>query len=315
MTAITKSFKVFSLWSVAITFLLIVVGGVVRVTGSGDACPDWPTCYGSFIPPFELRIWIEWTHRLVNTLVAPSVLILAVWATLKYRGDKLIFRGAWLSVFLLIMQIVLGGLVVILQLPPALVGIHLANALLIFAALITISLHAHRPWANVSATSDPSLRRLIVWSALAVYALIFSGSVVTGTNSLAACLGWPLCNGDIVPATVPQTINIVHRYFAAAVGILLFYTLSETLRRHRANRLLRRAAHTAIGLFALQVIVGGVNVLTLFNQFWNGLHLATATAVFGAMVAFAVIGWHTLRQQAAASHPSSVIGERAEMGD
>ena len=57
------------------------------------------------------------------------------------------------------------------------------------------------------------------------------------------------------------------RYFAAAVGILLFYTLSETLRRYRSNRLLRRAAQTAIGLFALQIVIGGINVLTQFTPF------------------------------------------------
>ena len=72
MNPITTAFKRFSLWTVAVTFALIVIGGIVRVTGSGDACPDWPLCHGSIIPPFELRIWIEWTHRLTNTLVAPS---------------------------------------------------------------------------------------------------------------------------------------------------------------------------------------------------------------------------------------------------
>ena len=155
--SVSPSFRRFTIWCAALTYALIVVGGVVRTTASGDACPDWPLCYGQVIPPFQLSIWIEWTHRLVTSLVYTSVLALVVWVSLRYRADKLIFRGAWLAFFLLIFQIVLGGLVVILQLPPALVGIHLANALLIFATLLAVSLTASaRPTApDVAPASTP----------------------------------------------------------------------------------------------------------------------------------------------------------------
>jgi heme A synthase len=310
--SISRSFTRFTLWCVLVTFALIVAGGVVRTTGSGDACPDWPLCFGQVIPPPQPRIWIEWTHRLVTTLVYSSVLVLVCWVSLRYRADKLIFLGAWLAFFLLIVQIVLGGLVVILQVPPALVGIHLANALLILATLITVSLYAQRPWEGVSAQSDPRLRRLIVLSAAAVYVLIFSGSVVTGTNSLVACLGWPLCNDGFLPSNVFQAINLTHRYFAAAVGVLLIYTLAETLRRYRANRLLRRAAHTAIGLFGLQIVLSAINVLTLFQPFWNSLHLAAATAVWGAMVAFAVIGGRALGGSSAPAQTTTGVNPVAQ---
>jgi cytochrome c oxidase assembly protein subunit 15 len=306
---ISTSFKRFTIWCAAVTFLLIIAGAVVRTTGSGDACPDWPLCHGSIIPPLRLQVWIEWSHRLITSVVYSSVLALAIWASLRYRQEKVVVRGAWLAMFLLIFQIVLGGLVVIFGLPPALVGIHLANALLIFGTLITVSLFAHRSWAVAPAESDPRLRKLIVWSAIAVYILVFSGTVVTGTGAASACDTWPLCNSSsgILPDNVYQAIHLTHRYIAAAIGILLFYTLSETLRRHRANRLLRRAAHTAIGLFGLQIIVGGINVLAFFPPPLGTLHLATAAAVFGAMVAFAVIGWQVLGGQTAANAVASGV--------
>lgn len=383
--SVSPSFRRFTLWCAALTYVLIVVGGVVRTTASGDACPDWPLCYGQIIPPLQLRIWIEWTHRLVTSLVYTSVLALVIWASLRYRAHKLIFRGAWLAFFLLIFQIVLGGLVVILNLPPALVGIHLANALLIFATLLAVSLTAYQPWAtgasrtalsemgssrpasasppgsritlSEAGTSRPAsvsppgshtavseagslrtarvnapasttanvarrgaraevmdarLRRLILLSAAAVYILIFSGSVVTGTGSSGDCAGWPLCNDGILPSGIGDAINLIHRYFAAAVGLLLFYTLSETLRRHRANRLLRRAAHTAIGLFAVQILIGGINVLTQFTPFWNALHLAAATAVWGAMFAFALIGLRVLGSRTAAELSASGVNPNAQ---
>jgi heme A synthase len=299
MLPTSRAFRLFSLWTAAITFVLIVIGGVVRVTGSGDACPDWPLCHGTVIPPLEVRVWIEWTHRLTNTLVAPSILALAVWVTLRYRSQTLIRRSAWLAFVLLVVQIVLGGLVVIFGLPAALVGIHLANALLIWSAVLLVALSVFRPWASVAPQANPRLRRLILASAVAVYILLFSGTVVTGTQSNIACFGWPLCSGGLLPQNLNQLVNITHRYLAALLGILLVYTLVQTLRAGRALPPLRRAAHAAIGLFFAQIIVGAINVLTLFTPFWNALHLLMAAATWGGMFVLVVVAWNCLGGQTA----------------
>ena len=62
-----------------LTFALIVVGSVVRTTGSGLACPDWPLCQGRLIPPFQFNVMIEWTHRLLALLVSLVLLGIASW--------------------------------------------------------------------------------------------------------------------------------------------------------------------------------------------------------------------------------------------
>src|SRR6478609_136126 len=102
---LSKRFQLFTIWCVVVTFLLIIAGAVVRTTGSGDACPDWPLCHGSIIPPLQLQVWIEWSHRLITSVVYTSVLALAIWASLRYRGERVVARGAWLAMFLLIFQI------------------------------------------------------------------------------------------------------------------------------------------------------------------------------------------------------------------
>jgi len=300
----SKSFRLFTLWTVFVTFALIVIGGIVRTTGSALGCPDWPLCYGSPVPPYDAHSQIESSHRLTTMLVSLSVVSIVVWTTWKYRRERALVVGAWLALLLLVMQIVLGAIVVVFELPPALVGIHLANALLVFAMLAFVSVQAHRPWATLDVTqSDPNLRRLIVLSALLVYLLIFSGSVVTNTNNGLACSTWPLCNDQLLPSSIPQTVNILHRYFAAAVGLLLIVVLAQTLRRHPEMRSLRRAAHTAIGLFGLQILVGGLNVIAKLQPAVNTLHLAAATAVWGGMVVFATLAWHTLSAQPESSRP------------
>src|SRR3990170_1584085 len=72
------------------TYLLIVIGGIVRVTGSGLGCPDWPTCYGSWIPPLRADALIEYSHRLVAALTTPLILAAAYVAWRRLRGQRLI---------------------------------------------------------------------------------------------------------------------------------------------------------------------------------------------------------------------------------
>lgn len=290
----SRAFRWFSLWTALVTFAIVVMGGVVRVTGSGDACPDWPLCHGTIIPPFEVRIWIEWTHRLIAAVASPSILALALWVSARYRRDRLLFRSMWLAVGLLVFQIVLGGMVVLFGLPGALVGIHLANALLIWSAVLLVSLFAHRPWRTVIPRNEPRLLRLIVWSALGVYALIFSGTVVTGMQYNIACNGWPLCSGGLLPASLPQAINITHRYVAAAIGVVLMVMFARVWRASADMPVLRRALLLALALFLAQVTVGALNVLSLFNPFWNALHLMLAAATWGGIFVLLVVAWQCL---------------------
>src|SRR5262245_3887574 len=64
-------------------FGLIVLGGVVRATGSGLACPDWPLCHGRLVPPLQVQVLLEWTHRLVALLVSTAVLALTAWTVVR----------------------------------------------------------------------------------------------------------------------------------------------------------------------------------------------------------------------------------------
>ena len=65
-------FRRLSVAAIAFTYALIVIGGIVRVSGSGLGCPDWPTCYGSVLPPLVIHAIIEFSHRFTAGIVTYS---------------------------------------------------------------------------------------------------------------------------------------------------------------------------------------------------------------------------------------------------
>src|SRR5215212_155145 len=106
------------------TYLLIVFGALVRVTGSGLGCPDWPTCHGQLVPPLETSALIEYAHRLVGAVTSPLILAVPVGAWL-WRRERRVLAPALALPALLALQIALGAVVVRLELPPMVVLVHL----------------------------------------------------------------------------------------------------------------------------------------------------------------------------------------------
>ena len=96
-----------------------MVGSVVRTTGSGLACPDWPLCQGRLIPPFEFHVLIEWFHRLLALLVSLLLFATAVWVLVARRDCARASAAlALLAVALLLAQVLLGALTVWKLLEP-----------------------------------------------------------------------------------------------------------------------------------------------------------------------------------------------------
>src|SRR5882724_7618026 len=105
-------------WAAAVsTYLLIVLGAIVRITGSGLGCGDhWPLCNGHVFPPLDdIGTVIEWSHRLVAALVSILVIALVV----------VDWRRSLVAVALLVLQVALGAITVKLELPPWSVVLHL----------------------------------------------------------------------------------------------------------------------------------------------------------------------------------------------
>ncbi|HEY5579210.1 MAG TPA: COX15/CtaA family protein, partial [Acidimicrobiia bacterium] len=148
------------------TYLLVVLGAIVRATGSGLGCPDWPTCHGNWLPPLERAALIEYSHRTLAALV--GVMVVAVVA-LAWRSRGEDRRSWWLSLTamgLLLVQAWLGRQVVITELSAPLVGVHLGTAMALLAVMLIVALPDAKP------ESDPSLAARMWLGAGAVLVVI-----------------------------------------------------------------------------------------------------------------------------------------------
>jgi heme A synthase len=285
-------FKVLCWSSVLSVGALVVLGGIVRVTGSGLGCPDWPLCHGKFFPPLELQPVIEYSHRLVaSAVVGPIVLATCVAAWITQRRDRWIVVTASVAVVLLIGQALLGGVTVLTELPGGIVAAHLALAEALLATLIVLLVVSHRGpliWDGLSRRFPV----LMLAAALAVYALILTGSFVTAAGATAACTTWPLCQGNVFPQSTFQAINMGHRLATLVFGLYVLYALHLGFRGKNRPGGVKFLAMAATIILAMQVAAGAATVWLDFAIGLRALHLSLATALWGLLAGLAALS-HT----------------------
>lgn len=259
---------------------LIVIGALVRAHGAGLSCPDWPLCRGQLVPSFDARIALEWGHRLLAGTLSLGVAALA-FAVLRRRELRARFGRALAIVFALLgVQVLLGGLTVLLGLAPWTVTAHLVigNAFALALAwlardLLDTARHETRPPAKLA----PGTVRLVGAACALVALQLVLGGLVSSHFAGLACATFPLCNGDSLAPTLqgPVGLHVLHRlnaYGVAAVFALLAWQLRGA---GRTSRL----AWTGLRLVLLQVAVGAANVLLRLPVEVTALHSALAAGI------------------------------------
>jgi protoheme IX farnesyltransferase len=283
-----KAFRGLTVATAVVTYALVVLGGVVRVSGSGLGCPDWPLCHGRLLPPLNLHAIIEYSHRTTASLTSTLVVLTAVVAWLGWRHRRDILIPATVALVLLVVQVVLGAITVRLELPPMIVLAHLATAMALLGAVCVTAVAAMLPVPGT--TTDTVARRRARGAAAGTFLLILSGSLVVGSGSSGACNSWPLCGGGFSFAfDGSPSIQLLHRGIAGIIGLLIVFSLLSVLRRHRREPAVRATVALTLAALAFQVAVGAAVVTLHLPAALRGLHLALAGAVWAGTVVLAVI--------------------------
>lgn len=290
-----SSFQRLALWTTATTYFLILVGGLVRASGAGLGCPDWPRCFGSWIPPASAAelpaqfdpslfnptlMWTEYLNRLLGVTVGLLILATAVSAWRHHRREPPILWTTVAALLLTGFQGWLGGRVVANDLAAWIVTVHMIVALVIVQLLL---------YATVRAMSAPSHPRPIVpshrsLSRLAIVLIVLTmiqigfGTQVRGAVDVAIDSGVPR-NAAL---GLVGLIDYLHRDLALAV-VAIGIGLVMWLRTRFPSKTTLLAWSYAVTLLAMfQIALGLVMAYLFLSPIAQVGHLTVGSLLLGA---------------------------------
>jgi cytochrome c oxidase assembly protein subunit 15 len=289
---------------------VILAGGIVRASGAGMGCPDWPTCFGQWVPPTHesqlpanyheiyaargykntafnpLKTWTEYTNRVIGVTIG-FLIFLTAWASRIYlKADKTIFFLAITAFVLVGFQGWLGSAVVASNLKPLMITLHMLLALFIVALLIyAISRSQKTLLAEIDASLLPARFGLVLKVAIGMTLL----QVAMGTQVRESIDFISHQDSSVDREFWRESFPIifyVHRSFSA---VILFTNLwlawriyQQTALAATKSRLLLRMAAVLISLI-VTAILAGVSLDRLgFPAIAQPIHLLMANLIFGA---------------------------------
>jgi len=286
--------------TVAGTLILVTLGVIVRATDSGLGCPDWPFCYGRILPAVnDGKAWIEWLHRGIAAILGLLILAQAILAYVDHRDRRSLLWPSVGAVFLVGFQAYLGQQTVLQGNSGASVTAHLATSQALLGLLIYIFVRSFFPARIGGRGSSQRFTLLASFGAAAIYALLLFGSQVTSRVIATGSLvfnDWPLMGGSLIPAmTALTSAEVLHRWVAAAVGLIVAAVALAAVRSQRQHPMIVRLAVGAAAVYLVQVVIGGIQVVTQLAAWTQTLHVALGATVWALMVALAVTAYYTAR--------------------
>lgn len=299
-----RHFRRLGILTIFAVYFIILVGGIVRASGAGMGCPDWPSCFGQIIPPTSeaelpsnyhqiyaaayantdfnvVKTWTEFLNRLTGVIIGFLVFLTLWYSRAHLKTDKAVFYLS-LACFLLVgFQGWLGSVVVKTHLHPLLVTAHMLVALLIVALLIyAIARSQHDLLCQYDISALPTQCKTVLIIAMGFTLL----QVVMGTQVREAV--------DLIAAQHHHTnreywrdsfpiIFYIHRSFSA---VILFTNLWLAWKIYQAvdkNSLLSRLAYALVG-FIMMAILAGISLDRLgMPAMAQPIHLLMANLIFG----------------------------------
>jgi cytochrome c oxidase assembly protein subunit 15 len=286
------SFQRLALWTTAATYFLILVGGLVRASGAGLGCPDWPRCFGSWIPPgsvadlppqFDVSqfnptlMWTEYLNRLLGVTVGLLILATTISAWRHHRHEPRIVWTTTLALLLTAFQGWLGGRVVAHELAAWIVTVHMIVALIIVQMLLYVTVKGSKVSGFTGSIGPTSVRvAMFLLIGFTLVQIVF-GTQVRGAVDAALDAG---VARDLALGTVGR-LDYLHRDLAFVVTAGAA-ALSIWLMSKRAAPGVVRWSFVVLFLAILQVALGAVMAYGSLLPAAQVGHLTVASLLLGA---------------------------------
>ena len=284
--------------STILSYLLIFVGGLVRVSGSGMGCPDWPRCFGRWIPPTNIDqipsyidatsfnivlAWIEYGNRFLGVLVGFSIIILNIIAIYYFRKELKLLISAILSLILVGANGGLGAIVVSSILNPFLVSLHMILALMLVSVLSYACIESYK-LIHVEKFKDLQVNRSLSNSLIFFWILIIIEILLgTGirTNLELVSIENPLLSkGELLNALDS------YKYFHSFLGFTLLF-LSIYIHYQLRNNKLYIAKFLGIfilGMIIVQIFLGEMMIFFELPQLTRLFHTWGSSWLVGVII-------------------------------
>lgn len=269
---------------------LVALGASVRVMNAGLACPDWPLCFGEFIPDYHPQVYFEFLHRVLAGLIS----LVSFYLNIKLLTNKNISckvkRIIYFIFVVLLAQIILGGLTVLMNLNAYIVVAHLSlgTSFLALSFWVYFLLNKNNIFSQFflqnkslvkKNTFLPKLINLKNWSLLTLLVVgvqIFLGGLVASHYASLVCTDFPLCQGKFIP-TLSGIIGlqVIHR-LGAYVTVLMVLFLVFKLQKNIKSIFTKYIAAFIVVQFSL----GVANVLLFTPPLLAVLHLVFGVSLF-----------------------------------
>ena len=296
-------FRRFAVFTTISTYILIFVGGFVRVSGAGLGCPDWPKCFGRWIPPTDVSqlppemdpslfnftlAWIEWVNRLIGMSVGLLIAATGIWAIVRFRKQRKIVVPAVLAAFLVAFQGWQGSVVVSSLLEPVVVTVHMLLALIIVSLLTYLTQQAYyleHPTAG-RATEYPGATRaitLLLWPLTLVQV-----GLGTQIRSVLETLAdrWPLL-ADTERLARVGWLNHSHLTLGILIAVVTVFLGWRVLTRTVAlSTLAQQVMIAMMVLVGVQIMIGGGFLFAGIPAMVQVFHLWVATLFIGCLLLF-----------------------------
>lgn len=297
-------FRRLSLITIATTYLLILAGGIVRSTGSGMGCPDWPKCFGTWVPPTDAaqlppdyqsifgaklkgevvfnvaKTWTEYVNRLLG--VVTGLLIFAtLLASIPYlKKDRAVFGLSLLAFVLVGFQGWLGSKVVSTELKPLLVTLHMVVAIVIVFVLLYALARSYAGTVVVEkVTNQHRINALLGWIlGVSLLQVILGTQVREAVDDAARSLGYPARDRWVEALGVPFYI---HRSFSLVVLVLQVWLIVELKKFSQRPGLLHQFARVVLLLIGVEILTGAAMAYFAIPAYLQPIHLTLSILILG----------------------------------